>query len=352
MTELLPFLKSMLSVSGLSGDESPIASLIQEAWKPLVNEISLSRLGSLHGLRYGIAPLPRPRLILSTHMDAIGLMVTGAVDGFLRITEVGGVDARILPGQPVIIHGIVALPGVVVQPPSRLLPEAYKDDPVGIEYLWVDTGLEPADVAEKVRVGDQVSFAQVPIDLAGNAICGHSLDNRASVAAATVCLQGLQQRAHAWDVWAVASVQEEETLGGALTSPFEIRPDLAIVVDVTFAKGPGSSDYGAFPLGKGVSLGIGPNCHPALYKTMKELAEKLEIPIHIDVMPQMSGTDAMGIQIVAEGIPCVVLGIPLRYMHTPVEVVSLKDIERSGRLMAEFIAQLEPDYIEKITWDD
>jgi endoglucanase len=352
MNEILPFLKSMLSVSGLSGDESPIARVIQEAWKPLVNEISVSRLGSLHGLRYGTAPSPRPRLLLSTHMDAIGMMVTGTVDGFLRVTQVGGVDSRILPGQPVMIEAREALPGVVVQPSSRLLPDTYKDDPVTMEYLWVETGLEPAEVAEKVRIGDRVSYAQMPLDLTGNTICGHSLDNRASVAAATICLQELQRRAHAWDVWAVASVQEEETLGGALTSPFEIRPDLAIVIDVTFAKGPGSSDYGTFPLGKGVALGIGPNCHPALNKTMKDLAEKLEIPTHPDVMPQMSGTDAMGIQIVAEGIPCVILGIPLRYMHTPVEVVSLKDIERTGRLMAEFIAQLEPDYIEKITWDD
>ena len=352
MTDLLPFLKSMLSVSGLSGDEGPVQEVIQAAWKPLVNHISLSRLGSLHALQEGSGPAPRPRVMISTHMDAIGMMVTGSVDGFLRVTEVGGVDSRILPGQPVTIHGREPLPGVVVQPPARLLPGSYRDDPVPMDYLWVDTGLQPARVAELVRVGDRVSFAQAPFDLAGQVICGHTLDDRASVAAATVCLAELQRRTHAWDVWAVASVQEEETLGGALTSPVEIRPDLAIVIDVIFARGPGSSDYMTFPLGKGVTLGVGPNAHPALYKRMKEVAEKYEIPTHDDIMPQMSGTDAMGIQIAAEGIPCAILGIPLRYMHTPVEMVSLKDIERTGRLVAEFIAQLEPDYIDKISWED
>ncbi len=352
MIELLPFLKSMLSVSGLSGDELLISNVVQEAWTPLVNEISRSQLGSLHGLRYGSGPAPRRRLLISTHMDAIGMMVTGNVDGFLRLTQIGGIDARILPGQPVIVHGREDLPGVVVQPPDRLLPNITKDDPVPLEHLLVDTGLVPERVAQLVRAGDQVSFAQPPVELTGHTLFGHSLDNRASVAAATLCLQELAHRTHAWDVWAVASVQEEETLGGALTSPFQIRPDLAIVVDVTFAKGPGSSDHGTFPLGKGVAVGLGPNCHPALSKTVKDLAEKLEIPTHVDILAQMSGTDAMGIQIVAEGIPCLVLGIPLRYMHTPVEVVALRDIERAGRLMAEFIARLEPDYVDKITWED
>ena len=352
MTELLPFLKSILSVSGLSGDETPVQELIREAWKPLVNQLSLSRLGSLHGLRYGTAPSPRPRVMISTHMDAIGMMVTGHVDGFLRVTQVGGVDPRILPGQPVTVHGRIALPGILVQPPARLLPAAYRDDPVPMEYLWVDTGLEPAHVADLVHVGDRVSFAQAPFELTGRAICGHTLDDRAAVAATTVALDALQRRNHAWDVWAVASVQEEETLGGALTSPFEIRPDLAIVVDVTFGRGPGVSDYQTYPLGKGVVMVLGPNGHPALYKMMKEVAEKYEILTYTEVSPHMSGTDAMGIQVVAEGVPCVILGIPLRYMHTPVEVVSIKDIERTGRLIAEFIAQLEPDTIGKISWEE
>jgi endoglucanase len=162
----------------------------------------------------------------------------------------------------------------------------------------------------------------------------------------------LKNRAHAWDVWALASSQEEETLGGAITSAFQINPSLAIVIDVTFGASPGSSGPKTFPLGKGPTLGWGPNIHPHLFKAFKELAESLDIPYHVEVIPWHSGTDAIGIQVVREGIPCVVVGIPLRYMHTPVEMVKIKDITRAGRMIAEFIVNLPADFMEKISWDD
>jgi putative aminopeptidase FrvX len=188
--------------------------------------------------------------------------------------------------------------------------------------------------------------------MSGEIVSGHSIDNRASVAAVTLCLQELQSRLHAWDVWAVATVQEEINFAGSSTSAFQLRPDLAIAVDTTFAKGPGANDWQAFPLGKGPTFGHGPNIHPYLFKQFKELAERLEIPYATEVMPKSSGTDGMAMQITAEGIPNFVLSIPIRYMHTPVEMVALKDIQRAGRLLAEFIAGLEPDFISTITWDE
>jgi endoglucanase len=221
-----------------------------------------------------------------------------------------------------------------------------------LKYLLIDTGLTADEVAQLVRPGDLVSFAQLPLELAGDILAGHSLDDRASVAAITLCLQELQHMSPAWDVWAVATVQEEETFGGAYTSPFEIRPALAVAIDVTHATGPGVSDYRGFGLGKGLVLGWGPNIHPSVHKTFLELAKKLEIPYKIEAMARHSGTDAFAMQVVAEGIPTMVISIPLRYMHTPVEAVALKDIERTGHLLAEFIARLEPDYIQHIHWDD
>ena len=352
MIELTPFLKQLITLPGLSAYEEPARQVIAEAWRPLVDELSVSRLGSLHGLKRGHGADPRPRILFSAHMDAIGLMVTTLVDGFLHVTEIGGIDPRILPGQLVTVHGRRDLPGIVVQPPDRLLPPDQQGVPVKMEYLFVDTGLLPAEVAKLVRPGDLVSFASQPIELEGGALAGHSMDDRASVAALTLCLQELQHMQHAWDVWAVASVQEEETLGGARTSPFEIRPDIAVAVDVTFAKGPGSSDHRTFSMDKGPTIGWGPNIHPAIHKALKDLAERLDIPYQFEAMPRHSGTDAMGMQIVAEGIPCAVLGIPLRYMHTPVEEVCLKDISRAGHLMAEFIASLEPDFVAQLRWDE
>ncbi len=352
MTELLPFLKSLITQPGLSGHELPVRRLIEEAWRPLVDETSASRLGSLHALRRGTAPEPRPSLLLAAHMDAIGLMVTGIVDGFLHVTEIGGIDARVLPGQLVTVHGRSDLPGVVAQPPAYLLPPDQGSGPVALEHLLIDTGLEPSRVAKIVRIGDLVSFAQAPVELSSDILSGHSLDNRASVAALTACLDALQGRRTAWDVWAVATAQEEETLGGALTSAFALRPSLAVAIDVTFGTSPGSPGHKTFPIGKGLSLGWGPNIHPAVFKAFKQLADRLEIPYKAEPLPRHSGTDAYHLQIAAEGIPTMVIGIPLRYMHTPVEIISMKDIERAGRLLAEFAAGLEPDFADKLTWDN
>ncbi len=243
------------------------------------------------------------------------------------------------------------LPGVINQVPDRLMPANRSGEPPRLGDLLVDTGLLENDVTKLVRPGDLVSFAQHPIELSNDMLSGHTLDNRASVAALTACLQELQHIEHDWDVWAVATTQEEESYAGAYTSPFVIKPDIAIAIDVTFARGPGASDFRTHQPDKGPTIGLGPNVHTALHKHMKTLADDLDIPSQLEVMPRHSGTDAFAMQVVAEGIPTLVIGIPLRYMHTPVESVVVKDIDRTGHLLAEFIARLDPDYMNKIQWD-
>ena len=354
MTELQPFLKELISLPGLSGHETPVREVIEHAWIPLTDEVHVSRLGSLHGVRRGrrIEDAIPPSVLYTAHMDAIGLMVTGIIDGFLRATQIGGVDARVLPGQMVTVHGREALSGVVVQPPAHLLPAEYRSNPVPLQYLFIDTGYLPEDVERLVRVGDLISFDQPPIEIDGDILAGHSLDDRASVPALTACLQELKGRELVWDVWVAATTQEEETLGGAITSAYALRPSLAVAIDVTFASSPGSPGHQTFPLGKGITLGCGPNIHPGLFKAFKELADRFEIPYKMDVMPRMSGTDAMGLQVAAEGIPCMVISIPLRYMHTPVEMISMKDVQRVGRLLAEFAAQLDETFMDRLVWED
>jgi endoglucanase len=351
MTDLVPFLKQLITAPGLSGHENPICRLIEASWKPLTDDCHVSRLGSLHGLHRGTAAEPRPSILIAAHMDAIGLMVKGIQGEFLRITQIGGVDGRILPGQLVTVHGREDLPGIVVQPAGHLLPPEVGHAPVPMDHLWVDVGLPADQLRRRVRVGDLISFAQPPLDTAGDTLAGHSLDNRASVAALTHCLDLLQGRQHAWDVWAVASVQEEVGGWGAQTSAFALRPSLAIAIDVTFGSGPGSPSYQTYPFGKGITLGWGPDAHPGLYKAIEETAKRLEIPITMEPMPRHSGTDAFTLQVVQEGIPCAVIGLPLRYMHTPVEMISVKDITRAGRLLAEFVAGLEADFVEKLILD-
>jgi len=352
MTEILSFLKELISAPGLSSYESPVRGLIEKTWRPLTDELSVSRLGSLHGLQRGTGPEPRPSVLISAHMDAIGMMVTAVTGEFLRFMQVGGIDPRVLPGQPVIVHGRQDVPGAVVQPPDHLLPERLKGNPVPMDYLFVDTGLPARQLAGLVRPGDLISYAQPPLETSGETLTGHTLDDRAAVAALTACLDELRHRPHSWDVWAVASTQEEVTLGGASTSGFQLHPSLAVAVDVTFAASPGSPSHKTYPLGKGLTLEWGPNSHSGLYKAFEELAKRLEIPYVMEPTPRLSGTDAYALQVVAEGIPSMVVGIPLRYMHTPVEMVSIKDIARVGRLLAEFVVGLGPDFMDKLSWDN
>ena len=352
MTDYLPFLKELITAPGLSGHEVPVRKLIEDTWGSLTDELHTSRLGSLHGLLKGNLPEPRPGIILATHMDAIGLMVTGISDGFLRITEVGGIDPRVLPGQMVTVHAREELSGVIIQPPAYLLPPDAGSGPIPLEYLLVDTGLLPREVIRKVRVGDLVSFAQEPIELGDELVAGHTLDNRASVTALTYCLDEVKNRTHAWDIWAVATAQEEETLGGAFTSAHHLDPELAVAIDVTFAKGPGAPDHESYPLGKGITLGWGPNIHPGLHRAFKGIADQLEIPYALEPLPRHSGTDAYAMQVARAGIPTMVVSIPLRYMHTPVEIVSMKDIQRTGRLLAEFVCSLKENFMKELTLDE
>ncbi len=352
MIELLPLLKDLISAPGISGYEGGVRPVIEAAWAPITDALSVSRLGSLHGLQTGIGTEPRPSILVAAHMDAIGLMVNAVIDGFLRITSVGGIDVRVLPGQMVTVHGRKDLPGMIVATPARLLPTAVQGGVVPLEYLLVDVGLLPDEVASLVRVGDPISFAQVPFEAGGETLVGHTLDDRAAVAALTRCLELLHSRPHTWDVWAVATVQEEVTTAGAFTSAFQLQPSLCLTMDVTFGREPKTPHPVSFPLGEGPTLVWGPIVHPYLYKVVKDLAERLEIPLAVEPAPRYSATDSDAMVMVAEGIPNLILGIPLRYMHTPVEMIKIKDVERVARLAAEFITQLDEQFMDKLAWED
>jgi tetrahedral aminopeptidase len=350
--DVLAHLKTLVSAPGLSGHESPIRNIIKETWGPLTDEFGSDGLGSLWAIRHGTAKGPRCKIMLSAHMDAIGLMVTRVREGFIWVTEIGGVDPRVMPGQPVLVHGRETLPGLVTSTPPHLLSTKEREKAVKLNDLMIDVGLPPEQVAQLVQVGDLISFGQPPFEMQnGDWLVAKSLDNRASVAAVSVCLDALQNRPHAWDVVAVASVQEEETFGGAYASAYGVAPDLAIAVDVTFSSGPGIPDHKGFSIGDGPTCAVGPNVHPKLQKLIMETASKNEIPCRVELTPLHSGTDAYAIQVSREGIATAVIGIPLKHMHTPVEIISIKDVTRAGRLMAEFILSLNDDTLNKLALD-
>jgi putative aminopeptidase FrvX len=172
------------------------------------------------------------------------------------------------------------------------------------------------------------------------------------VACVTACLDHLQGMSHQWDVYATATVQEETGLYGAATAAYQIQPDIAIALDVNFAPQPGVDADEGKPMGDGPCIGIGPNFHPKLLEKIQETAKAYEIKIQDEIIPGASGTDAWAIQVALEGIPTALLSIPLRSMHSPVETVDLRDIERCGRLLAQFIAGLDGAFLRAIEWDE
>ncbi len=349
---IFKLLKTLTETAGPSGYEQNIAAAITELWQPYVDDITTDRVGSLIAVKRGQGAEPRPRLLLAAHMDEIALMVKQVVEhngnGFLRLTNVGGVDIRHLYGQLVTVHGKCDLSGVIGSLPDRMLPSERREKPFGWEDLCVDVGLPAAEVEKLVSIGNFISFRQPLRKLQGKRVAGKALDNRASVAAVTVCLAYLNGRSHDWDVVAVATAQEETRLLGAYTSAYAQRPDAAIAIDVTFGKGPGANDANTFELGSGPALDLGPNVHPGMLKALQDTAKAMEMKVNIGTHSRYSGTDAFALQVAREGIPTGLVGIPLRYMHTMVESIDTADVERSGRLVGELIANLDDKFLGKL----
>jgi putative aminopeptidase FrvX len=347
--KIFELLKNLTETPGPSGFETRIAEKITNLWEPLVDSVTVDRVGSVFATKSGSGSTPRMRLLLAAHMDEIGLMVTELIShgesGFMRVTNIGGVDIRHLYNQTVTVHGRRDIPGVLASLPAKMLPSERRSEPFGFDDLVVDTGLPIETLQELVSIGDFVSFKQPLRKLLGKNVTGKALDNRASVAAVTVCLQELQNRHHDWDIIAAATAQEETRLLGAYTGTFSQKPDAAVAIDVTFAKGAGLSDQGYQELESGPMLYIGPNVHPGIFIAFKDAAEGIEMNSTVGTHTRGSGTDAFGIQVARSGVPTGLISIPLRYMHTMVETINTKDIERAGRLLAEFITKLDGEFL-------
>lgn len=341
-------LKRLGEAHAPSGYEAPIAAILRQEWAELVDDFESDRLGSLIGIKRATHGGGRVgKIMLAAHMDEIGMMVRQIEDGFIYLHSVNGIDSRVMMAQPVVVHGKRALPGVVATMPPHMLTAAERKKYPALDALVVDVGLPADEVAALVRIGDLVTVDAPMIELKGRKAAAKAMDDRACVAAITVCLQALRKMRHGWDVYAAATAQEEVGLRGATTAANAIDPDCAIALDVGFAEQPGVAPGGK--MGGGPQLGIGANFHPKMVARLQEVAAYYDIKWQADIMPGRSGTDAWAIQVARGGVPTALLSLPLRNMHSPVETLDLKDIERCGRWLAHFISELDEDFIDYLS---
>jgi putative aminopeptidase FrvX len=346
--ETAAVLRELAESLGPSGYEEGVRSVVRARFAEHAQDVRVDPLGSCIAYAPGRGPLPageaRPSLMLTAHMDEIALMVSQVEKGFLRVASVGGFDPRVLLAQEVIVHGVRDLPGLVVSVPPHFTEASEREKPVALEKLFVDVGLAPAEVEQSVRVGDLVTLRARWTELAGGYAACKSMDNRTGVAALVLCLQELSGRTHEWDVYAVAMVQEEIGSRGSLAAAFGVQPTAAVAVDATFGAQPGLTPFESMKMDAGPAIGLGPNFHRGLFDRLVQTARSIECPFQVEPMPAESATDAWHIQVSRSGVPCALLSIPVRFMHTPVETVNLRDVERTARLMAEFASRLPADF--------
>jgi tetrahedral aminopeptidase len=365
-TEILGILRRLTAEDGLSGAEERVRALVHELAGPYAEQVRTDAMGSVIAYRRASHGLPDPppgRIMLAAHLDEIGLIVTRVDRGFLHVGRVGGIDPRTLVGQEVTVYptgpgadrwpdGIL---GYIGSRPPHLQSPGDQNKVIPLADLRVDLGVPGpgsagsrhglGPLASAVRVGDRVAIRGPFTELIGGKVATKALDNRASVAAMLGALGYLAQTRHTWDVYAVATSQEEVGLKGAMTSAFGVAPDVAVAIDVTFADTPGLNDNETGEWGSGPAISWGPNMHPAMVKSLRAAADALEIPYVNEPLPGGSGTDAWAMQVVREGIPSGLVSLPIRYMHSPVETVVVSDVDRAARLLAAFISRLDGSFL-------
>ena len=336
----LAFLKELLQTPSPSGYEQKIQEVVRTWAKPLADEVKTDRHGNVIA---AINPEGKPRIMLAGHCDQIALMVQHIDDtGFLYVQPIGGWDMQILLGQNLVVwtkEGPVT--GVVSRKAPHLLTNDERNKTPQFQDVWVDIGAKDKKDAEAlVTPGDPVTFDLHWREMRNGLFTSPGLDDKVGVWVVMEALSRLRLSATKPQaaVFCVSTVQEEIGLRGATTSAYGIHPAIGIAVDVTHATDTPGNDkkqLGDTKLGNGPVVFRGPNINPHVHERLRKTAEAKEIGIQIRGVPKATGTDANAIQLTRDGVATGLVGIPNRYMHSPVEVVSLEDLDRAAELLAE-----------------
>lgn len=343
------FLKRLLDTPGPSGFEAAAARVWREEAERFADAVDVDVSGNSYAtLGAGGAP----RVMLAGHVDEIGLMITHIdEDGFLYIDGIGGWDPQVLVGQRVrILTREGEVMGVIGKKPIHLIKPDEREKASKLQDLWIDIGESGRDAVRGrgVRVGDPAVIDARLVELGGDLIASRSIDNRIGAFVVLEALRLLSEDRPRAEVTAVATAQEEIGYhgGGARTAAYRLEPDVALVVDVTFATdSPGieKKEHGEHKVGGGPVLTRGSASHPLVFEKLAEVAERENIPYTITASPRFTSTDADAIYLTRSGVATGLISVPNRYMHSPNEVVSLSDLGRAARLIAAFVRELGPE---------
>ena len=352
---LTEFLTRATKSAGLPGNEQEVAAFMQEAFAPYCEETQID------GLQNMIAHLPGdgapgdgksgekgPGIYVCAHLDEIGLIVTDIEDdGCIRFSQMGGVDPRILPASEVKVLCDPPLHGVIGAKPPHILSEADRKKNYKREDLYIDVGFGAEEVRRRVHVGDRVQLTGPFTQLAGDYAACKTLDDRACCAILWLAAQELSLRRHKADVYLVCSSQEEVGSRGAKTSVYAVNPDLAIAIDVTHADMPDCKADETHDIDK-AAFTCGPNIHPKMLSDVLRVAKEVGVETSVSACSGDTWTDAWELQVSRAGVPTVLMELPLKYMHTTVETISLRTLREQARLLAAYIASLDADWEDKI----
>ncbi len=334
-------LYNLCCADGVTGFESHAALEAQKLLDPVCDRTEIDRNGSLLGWLSCGKPHAKT-VLLDAHLDQIGFMVTEVLDGgFLRFSQVGGVDPRMLQGSEVTVLTQPPLYGVISCTPSHLTDSA--DKAIPMHEMLIDTGLR--DAKSVVRIGTPVVFGEDPCELADGQITGKCLDDRAGFYAILQAVRKLKDCDRKVDIVVCGSVHEETDSLGALAASFTVQPDFGIAVDVSHAKTPDSPSDEVFDFGGGALIGMGPNLHRGLTRQMMKIARANEIPYMLEVMEGNTGTNAWDMQVVRGGIAMTLLSIPLKYMHSPIETITMSDVDAVADLIAAFLQEFDGEVL-------
>jgi endoglucanase len=342
----LKFLKNLTEAPSPSGFEQPAAKVFRDFVAPLADEVETNVMGSVHARLRGKAK--GVSVMLAGHIDEIGLMVQWITpEGYITFKPIGGVDAAILPGMRVDVHTKTgALRGVMGRLPIHLIEDDQRKTVTKMEKLFIDLGLPAERVKALVRVGDPITYG-VGFETFGDGMAiARAFDDKMG---AYICARVLEEVKKAGgakgDLIATATVQEEIGMRGGHTSGYGVDPVVGIALEVGHA-----TDYpdvekrthGEANCGGGPIIARGPNINPVLFDLLVAAAEKAKVSYQIAAEPRGTGTDANAMQLARGGKAAALVSVPLRYMHTPTEVLKLSDIEDCVRLLTRFVLDLDP----------